>query len=272
MNNMRNLTKYALLCGCILALSASCDKNIEPSGPGFEVDESAPISFSTGVVGTKGLLDGGTALAKEGTTLQVYDYLTDFNGTFTGGTAVSGISSGYYIKNQLTYGATNTDGSSTDNKWQFPSNRKYYWTKTGTHRFFGWLKVDGNGNGLTTANLFGQELEIGTGNVLSIPQTTMDLESPQFDFSYSGIIVREKDHTAVPIDLEHFFTAFATSAKTTTESDITLNSVTVVGLHNKKSATLDFSASATADGDVVAIEPDPTDTEYATPSELPIEF
>ena len=262
---MRNLTKYALLCGCILALSASCDKNIEPSGPGFEVDESAPISLIAGTIGTKGLLEGDKPLEVSGTTLQIYDYLSGDN------VSVNGDGAGYYINNSLTFEGSE-DGSSTDGQWQFPSNRKYYWTKTGTHRFFGWLKVDGNGTDLTTADLFGQELEIGTGNVLSIPQTTMDLESPQFDFSYSGIIVREKDHTAVPMDLEHFFTAFAISAKTTTESDITLNSVTVVGLHNKKSATLDFSASATADGDVVAIEPDPTDTEYATPSELPIEF
>ncbi len=259
---MRNLTKYALLCGCILALSASCDKTIEPSGPGFEVDESAPISFSTGVVGTKGLLDGGTALAKEGTTLQVYDYLSEFSGT------INGASAGYYIDNLLTYGANNADGSSTDKKWQFPSNRKYYWTKTGTHKFFGYLTKDG------TQAYAGTTTWTATTQVLSVNSFAMTPDKAQFDFSYSDIVTRNaavpEDRVAVPLNLRHLFTALAVNIVNKTGVGISHVSVTLTNVHPEQSATIDWNDEQTDNYPKVDYTPTLANQTLENASDMPL--
>lgn len=74
----------------------------------------------------------------------------------------------------------------------------------------------------------------------------MQLGTPQFDFMYSNIYERNLNSnpdyvTAVPLEFSYLFTAFSIAAQNLSASEITIKSVTIKGLKNKNSATIDFS-------------------------------
>jgi len=241
-------SRYSI--SCILALSSCQEKQL--GAPEVEIDESAPISLTAGTAGTKGLLDGTTALQKAGTTLQVYDYLSNFSGTINGTEGV-----GYYIDNQLTY-TGGEGGSSSDGKWQFPGNRKYYWTKTGTHKFFGYLTKDG------TLEYAGTTTWTPADQVLSVNRFAMTPDKNQFDFSYSDIVTRTTDHTAVPLNLRHLFTALAVNIVNHTGVAISNVSVTLTKVHPEQSATINWKGEQVD----VAYNPELTDQTLDNASDM----
>jgi len=204
------------------------------------------ISMLASSAGTKGLLEGDKPLEKDGTTLQVYDYLSG------DGISINGKGEGYYIDNTLTFKGS-TDGSSSDGKWQFPENRKYYWTKTGIHKFFGWLTADGTPG--TTPLVYSGETEWDAAEqILSVKTFEMTPSKPQFDFSYSRIISRDASQAAqrvpVPMKLDHLFTALKVDIKTNetqAPQTITVSKVSIKGLKNKKSATISFAGDGNLD-------------------------
>ena len=249
MMHMKNITKYALFCGCILALSACGQKQLDPVD---EADSNMPqISMLASSVGTKGLLEGDAPLEKEGTTLQVYDYLSG------DGISINGQGAGYYIDNTLTFKGS-TDGSSSDGKWQFPGNRKYYWTKTGTHKFFGYLTKDG------TLEYAGTTTWTPADQVLSVNRFAMTPDKNQFDFSYSDIVTRTTDHTAVPLNLRHLFTALAVNIVNHTGVAISNVSVTLTKVHPEQSATINWKGEQVD----VAYNPELTDQTLDNASDM----
>ncbi len=148
------------------------------------------IAFSPEVASTKGLLDAAD-LAQTGTRIQVYDYLTGFNGT-VGNATVTENQTVKYFSDQITYDGAAVWPYCNPNTGAPDATVVYPWTKTGTHSFFGWLVADGTDSGLDATDLFtgNQPAPFGfneSTRVLSIPETTMDEDSPQFDFSYSGV-------------------------------------------------------------------------------------
>lgn len=227
-----------------LALTAGCSR-IEIPDPG----SGEGIVFSPEQASTKGLLDAAN-LAQTGTKIQVYDYITGFDGK-VGNTTVSASQTVKYFSDLISY------DSGVSTYWPYWNSSTgapdvtiaYPWTKKGTHTFFGWLDTDGTASGLSTTTLFGANqpsLNEST-RVLSIPMTTMGTATPQFDFSYSGVesvnAATRTAGTAVPMELQHLFTAFKLTVTNTSGNSILLKSVTLTGMKNSRSATIDFSAA-----------------------------
>lgn len=121
----------------------------------------------------------------------------------------------------------------------------------GEHKFFGWLAQDANMTASNTPETFfggGFTFDEAT-HVLTIPQVTFTKDTPQFDFMYSDIFTTEPINTPVPLEFKHLFSAFYITGENKqddTEYDIT--SITLSGLNNTQSATIDFG-----NGDVTPV-------------------
>ena len=195
---------------------------------------TSKICISADVVETKGLLDQNT-LAKSGNKIKVYDILQD----------ISAISEKVYINDEAKY--TNESG------WNFYNQQgqiiDYYWTLTGTHRFFGWLSEDtGLSEGSRTpTDYFGDGFSFDSSSCeLTIPEKAMTGNTPQFDFMYSNVVLRmmEKEmHSNVELSFNHLFSAFGIGVKNNMEnSSITINDFKVFGLKNSSSAKINFGS------------------------------
>ena len=117
-----------------------------------------------------------TSFAKAGNLIKIYDIYTQAGNTTPDSTP--------YIDDQI-----KSEGPGND-IWPFVSQR-YNWTPDGTHKFFGWLAEDKNMTEKNTpksffGNAFGYDSQ-----VLTIPSTTITADSPQFDFMYSNVHVRD---------------------------------------------------------------------------------
>lgn len=177
---------------------------------------------------TKAILDAET-FATNGNQIKVYDFYTDAN------------QSEYIYINDI---AT----SSGNGTWPFTESHK--WTTDGVHKFFGWMTNDAS-SGLKATDLYESGLSFDDKKkILEVPITTLTQESPQFDFMYSNIHVRDLNNnpyfTAVPLEFSHLFTAFNITAENKSSNRIDLRSVTITGLKNSRSATIDYFADTPA--------------------------
>ena len=257
--------------GFALLAAAACVRTIVPEGPASE-----GITFAPEVTSTKGLLDAAD-LPHAGTKIHVYDYISGFDGEVGGNTVTSGQTVKYF-DDRITYDSTvatywpycNPSTGDPDASVAYP------WTKSGAHTFFGWLDADGAVSpALTAASLFGtgQPALNESTRVLSIPETAMDATAAQFDFSYaSSVSVDAATRTAgtpVPLQLQHLFSAFKVTVSNTSGNTILLKSVTLKGMKNNRSATIDFSTSPATVTTTLAAEPVvdvPLFTQDPTPS------
>ena len=127
---MRAYIKYTALTVLFLS-TLGCNK--DRSGAGTYAQET--IRFAGGdVEETKGFLEAN-GLHKTHTQVKVYDFLTGFDGTINGVTVTP--SAVYkYVDDVVEYQETTLN-------WPFTTvSHEYRWTKSGTHRFFGWLNKD----------------------------------------------------------------------------------------------------------------------------------
>ena len=259
---MKNILTYTILAACILALSACSHKQLDPPAPEIEVDKTALISFSTGIAGTKGLIEDQDALDNANTVIQVYDYMTP-----TSGSDVK------YIDDRIV-------GNTTGGSWSYENpNTVYYWTKTGTHHFFGWLvqqldkeTTDSAGNTSSTVinatDLFGDSKPSFEGMKVSVPAIEMTPSSKQFDFLYSGIVSRNsadpQQHTTVLFEdeavMKHLFSALAVTVINQTGSSIDISSFNISNFDKECSAEIDYSGATgiSSDAALTTIEADPT--------------
>lgn len=223
---MKHINSLAAAVFLAAALS-SCAKmrveteEIRPAG--------TPIRMAVSSEGTqtKALFDADSFSA-EGNVLQIWDVY--FN---------SVVAPQAYIE------GTNVVSTGTGAVWPFKEGdavKHYYWTKTGTHRFYGVLVKDNSGSApLTPTTGWGFD---AAHKVYSVPTTTLTLTSPQFDFVYSNVIERNLDNgartTAVPLKFNHLFSAFGFTFKNDSPSSFNIKSVSLkVG--NKAAATIDYS-------------------------------
>lgn len=176
---------------------------------------------------TKALFDAASFSAK-GNVLQIWDVY--FN---------SVVDPQAYIE------GTNVVSTGTGAVWPFKDgdalsspDKHYYWTKTGTHRFYGVLVKD-NSAGLTPASGWGFDA-----HVYKVPTTTLTLKSPQFDFVYSNVIERNLDNgdptTAVPLKFNHLFSAFGFTFENDSPSSFNIKSATLK-VNDQAAATIDYS-------------------------------
>ena len=223
----------------IIALTAvSCVKD------GFR---SEGISFCADGAGATRALLGDTEFHTTGNRLRIFDVLTGFTGTATGWTAQNP----YYITDTLVYAGNPV--------WNYGSGRVYPWTVDGTHKFFSWLRYDSS-LGMYETDFFGAGTSFNTStHILTLPQKTMVADTPVFDFLYSDAVTQpSQTHTAntpVNLSMHHLFTAFNLSVQNNSGNTVKLKKVTLVGMKNKRSATIDYSTPtvlvSTADIDSV---------------------
>lgn len=181
---------------------------------------------------TKALFDASSFSAK-GNVLQIWDVY--FNSV---------------VAPQAYIGGTNVVSTGTTGAvWPFKEgdavtspDKHYYWTKTGTHRFYGVLVKDNSGSApLTPTTVWGFD---AAHKVYSVPDTTLTLTSPQFDFVYSNVIERNLDNgaptTAVPLKFNHLFSAFGFTFENDSPSSFNIKSATLK-VDDRAAAKIDYS-------------------------------
>ena len=177
---------------------------------------------------TKALF-GASSFSAEGNVLQIWDVY--FN---------SVVAPQAYIE-----GTDVVSTGTTGAVWPFKEGdavKHYYWTKTGTHRFYGVLVKDNSGSApLTPTTRWGFD---AAHKVYSVPTTTLTLTSPQFDFVYSNVIERNLDNgaptTAVPLKFNHLFSAFGFTFENDSPSSFNIKSATLK-VDDQAAATIDYS-------------------------------
>lgn len=223
---MKHINTLAAAVFLAAALS-SCAKmrveteDVRPAG--------TPIRMAVSSEGaqTKALFDAASFSAK-GNVLQIWDVY--FN---------SVVAPQAYIE------GANVVSTGTGAVWPFKEGdavKHYYWTKTGTHRFYGVLVKDNSGSApLTPTTGWGFD---AAHKVYNVPTTTLTLTSPQFDFVYSNVIERNLDNgartTAVPLKFNHLFSAFGFTFENDSPSSFNIKSATLK-VHDQAAATIDYS-------------------------------
>lgn len=224
--DMKHINTLAAAVFLAAALS-SCAKmrveteDVRPAG--------TPIRMAVSSEGaqTKALFDAASFSAA-GNVLQIWDVY--FN---------SVVAPQAYIE------GTNVVSTGTGAVWPFKEGdavKHYYWTKTGTHRFYGVLVKDNSGSApLTPTTGWGFD---AAHKVYSVPTTTLTLTSPQFDFVYSNVIERNLDNgaptTAVPLKFNHLFSAFGFTFENDSPSSFNIKSATLK-VDDQAAATIDYS-------------------------------
>lgn len=208
--------------------------------------DSEEMSFQVENGKTRGFVDG-TNINTIGTSLAVYGYLGNhpiWEGTSM---AMQGKSLEY-------------DRVEGELRWIIKSEGapvKYYWNENGTYRFFGWLKHDqANGLSLPATWAFNE-----TTKQFTIPETIIDKNYNQFDFIYSGVHTRtlsenttaEEKRIPVPFELKHLFSSFGVGIRNsfpnevgTTNGDVTIKKMVLMGIHDKGSAVIDYTNNGIA--------------------------
>ena len=236
MRSEHNTIRLALLA--LAVVLASCDKQ---DSPGSYADEYITLGASEDGGYTKGLL-GRNDLTVNGSSFQAYDYLSGYTGTISGHT---GGEQFQYFSNTLTY-----KSDATPWKWLFGnvnSPTSYKWTRTGTHKFFGWMLADGHdASTLNTSGCFSTyntNFNESTGVHTVNLGTSLTVDSPQYDFLYSDIVSVPvvdgiPDHVDLP--MHHLFGAVGVSVSNNSELDVTVYGVSFENFPNRNTVALEY--------------------------------
>ena len=229
--DMKHIHTLAAAVFMAAALS-SCAKmrveteDVRPSG--------TPIRMAVSSEGaqTKALFDA-SSFSAEGNVLQIWDVY--FNSVVAPQAYIEGT-------NVVSTGPTGAVWPFKEGDAVTSPDKHYYWTKTGTHRFYGVLVKDNSGSApLTPTTRWGFD---AAHKVYSVPDTTLTLTSPQFDFVYSNVIERNLDNgaptTAVPLKFNHLFSAFGFTFENDSPSSFNIKSATLK-VDDKAAAKIDYS-------------------------------
>lgn len=181
---------------------------------------------------TKALFDA-SSFSAEGNVLQIWDVY--FNSVVAPQAYIEGT-------NVVSTGPTGAVWPFKEGDAVTSPDKHYYWTKTGTHRFYGVLVKDNSGSApLTPTTGWGFD---AAHKVYSVPDTTLTLTSPQFDFVYSNVIERNLDNgaptTAVPLKFNHLFSAFGFTFENDSPSSFNIKSATLK-VDDRAAAKIDYS-------------------------------
>lgn len=119
-------------------------------------------------------------------------------------------------------------------------DKDYHWTDGKNYAFFSYLTKDKDGHTGPAVSM--------SSRTLTVPARAFDFNATDndFDFCYSDVVYRpasNADHSVVNLNLKHLYTAIAFSAHNYTGSEITVKEISLVGLKNKKSASINFANS-----------------------------
>lgn len=229
--DMKHIHTLAAAVFMAAALS-SCAKmrveteDVRPAG--------TPIRMAVSSEGaqTKALFDA-SSFSAEGNVLQIWDVY--FNSVVAPQAYIEGT-------NVVSTGPTGAVWPFKEGDAVTSPDKHYYWTKTGTHRFYGVLVKDNSGSApLTPTTGWGFD---AAHKVYSVPDTTLTLTSPQFDFVYSNVIERNLDNgaptTAVPLKFNHLFSAFGFTFENDSPSSFNIKSATLK-VDDRAAAKIDYS-------------------------------
>ena len=221
---------HATLAAAMMILVASCSKNEVIAPDDVRRDG---ISFSASGADTRALINRADLLT-DGSKVKVHDDLFGFTGKLDG-VQKNAEDVTAYIDDAIVYG---------NGGWSYENTDAYYpWTKTGTHKFFGWLTYDAKSNLNLTDLPFAPELK---GDTLKVPSVSMTHDKSQFDFLYSESIFRDAakdDRGAINLHLKHLFTAVGFKFVNRSSSDqISIKSV-VFKMPHTASAKVIFNDS-----------------------------
>ena len=192
----------------LLTASVSCTGSLD-NGPG------APIEFRAGIE-TRAFLNSDD-INVAGTELCIWGY-EDAAAFISGADASYDAAKGWVM------------------------DESFHWTDGKSYAFFSYLTKDKDGNTVPAVSM--------SGRTLTVPSRTFDFASTDndFDFCYSDVVYRpasEADHSVVNLHLKHLYTAIGFSAHNYTESGIVIKEVSLVGLKNRKSASINFANTGT---------------------------
>ena len=240
---------YIIVSVALLFIAVGCHKE----GDEDSTYRSETIHFAGGEV-TKAFLEQN-GIEKTGTQVKVYDFLTGFDGTINGVT-VTPSDRVKYVDEVIEYNESST------NKWPFLIvAHEYRWTRSGTHRFFGWLHKDRPftpglvpADEKTTESFFGSSPVLNESTlVMTTPSYTWTKNSPQYDFVFSKQAVLRNaasgDYSDVILPMKHLFTAVSITLEnmsTSTAIEVTGLSTVYQGedlLLHSGYATVDFSVN-----------------------------
>lgn len=232
-----------ILSFSLLAILAGCERHT----PEESVLDKDSIEFGTSEIDTKGFL-GRDDLNNPGTKIQVVDYVTNFSGTLDGHTYQS--TEGFpYIDDNINYDSS-AAGTDEDWYWKYENKASYFWTKSGTHSFYGWLVYDGL-NRTAVSTLFTPSVDISDDRrQISIPATELTTQSAQVDFVYSDQVIRTAGDPGykdkVKFLFSHLFSAMAVGVRNESEDEVYITSINLLDFYNKKSAVIDYSNTGVA--------------------------
>ena len=216
---MRLNFKYIFIASVVLVFSACTKTPVENTPQEIVVAANAPQ--------TKAMFTPAT-FKTEGNRLRIYDFNPSgkyFDDVI--GPEIQGNNYGY------------------SNVWPF-ENAPHSWTAD-VHKFFGWLETDANmTSDNTPESFFGSGFGFNEDKKeLTIPVKEMNLDTPQFDFLHSNIIVRDMVNAAnyEPVNLEftHLFTAVSFGADNGSDSNIEIEDFKIEKILNSRSATVSFA-------------------------------
>lgn len=186
---------------------------------------------------TKALF-GASSFSAEGNVLQIWDVY--FNSVVAPQAYIEGT-------NVVSTGPTGAVWPFKEGDAVTSPDKHYYWTKTGTHRFYGVLVKDNSAGAATTPLTAPSNWGFDAAHkhkVYSVPTTTLTLTSPQFDFVYSNVIERNLDNgaptTAVPLKFNHLFSAFGFTFENDSPSSFNIKSATLK-VDDQAAAKIDYS-------------------------------
>ena len=230
---MKTDIKYSLASVAALLVSlVSCTTvRVEPDEVVSRGDEILFIAGST-EPGTRAMLDAGS-FRQVGNALKIFDI---YSPTATWATAE------FYIRNANAVCNSAADGST----WPFytkpeltSSMEHYYWTKMGSHRFYG-VANKMAGKTIPADWKFNAEHK-----VFSVPATfnTYNTDKEQFDLIYSNIAERNLNTGAgtgpVELQFRHLFAGYAFTLKNDSPNPLKITSVRLkVG--NSCTATINY--------------------------------
>lgn len=232
---MKTDIKYSLasVAALLVSLGSCTTVRVEPDEVVSRGDEILFIAGST-EPGTRAMLDAGS-FRQVGNALKIFDI---YSPTATWATAE------FYIRNANAVCNSAADGS----VWPFykgldvaSGQEHYYWTKMGSHRFYG---VANKMAGKTILPDWNWKFD-AEHKVFSVPATfnTYKTDKEQFDLIYSNIAERNLNNGAgtgpVELQFRHLFAGYAFTLKNDSPNPLKITSVRLkVG--NSCTATINY--------------------------------
>lgn len=212
----------------LLAAMSACDDS-ELSIEEQMGDISFSTAFSSVNASTKALIEGED-INKSGTEVKVCG--------FAGGIAIkTGDESASMAPESAVCG--------NDKKWTL--GHTYKWKYQQDHLFYGWLDTY---SGVTAGSFFSDGFNYSTSDrKITISPKTLPISDSHFDFAYSDVVVRntaQADYSTVVLPMRHLFTSFSLAAHNYNTQSITITSVRLYGIKNRKGAEITFGSSATS--------------------------